>query len=386
MSSLRRQFVHTIRHDILHQRPALRSSNPRHHSTSSEGTAEVSRSRRRGSYRSISQRQLDTGHSEEIGKANRGRAQLGHEDSNSPFAIPQQQPETDDTGGPGTGQVHGLHDDTAASFNGIDFVMPQLVAPENLTNGGEDGSGNFVLAEVAGAIQDGESAARVQNYLAFYSDSVIQANINGYVADIPAIFYVVQSRDLAMIRLWAKYGGDVNATATFAPLVGVPLLAFAAGLGGSPQNDATEIFTTLLSLGARPCSIPRAFFSPYQRDLPVDGPAESEMPELTETRLSWCTEDVRKMLAARLNLRQRYYLNMASTLPGPGVRARQVTAFTDAGSLLGVPFSLIGQTPASQFLIKRLLRLLARPSKEPAVMVFAGPSGHGKTELARKLG
>ncbi|CAN8105255.1 unnamed protein product [Discula destructiva] len=276
-------------------------------------------------------------------------------------------------------------EDAPASFTGLDFILPNLDAPEMFTNG-EPGTGELMLDAIVGAIQDGESTARVHNYLTSYNATVNESKINGHVAGVPAMFYVVQSRDVSMIRLWAKYGGDVNATATFAPLAGVPLLVFAAGLGDSFKNDATEILTTLISLGASPASIPRAFYSPFQRDLPVDGPPETELPELEEQHMSWCVEDARKMLAARLNLRQRYYLNMASMLQGPGIRARQVTALTDSDSLLGIPYFLIGQTPAAQFLIRRLVRLLARPSKVPAIMVFAGPSGHGKTELARKLG
>jgi ATP-dependent Clp protease ATP-binding subunit ClpA len=41
---------------------------------------------------------------------------------------------------------------------------------------------------------------------------------------------------------------------------------------------------------------------------------------------------------------------------------------------------------AAKTLLDKLLSHLTVPSKKPLVLVFAGPSGHGKTELARRLG
>ena len=47
---------------------------------------------------------------------------------------------------------------------------------------------------------------------------------------------------------------------------------------------------------------------------------------------------------------------------------------------------VIGQTTAAKALLATLLAHLTEPGKKPLVLVFAGPSGHGKTELARRLG
>ncbi|KAI3395837.1 hypothetical protein diail_850 [Diaporthe ilicicola] len=266
------------------------------------------------------------------------------------------------------------------------FILPRIPAPDTLTNGGKDGSGEFSLDELAGAIQEGEGCARVRSYLAFYSPETVRSQINANVAGFPAIFYVAETRNVELIRLWCKYGGEVNTTASFGLSEGVPLLAYAIALGGSFRNNTTDLVATLLSLGANPTVLPRAFYFPLARDLAADGPPTHEMPELTLENMSWCTPSARALIASRINYRQRYYLHMASILKSHGTRAKQVTRYKDADNLLGVPYFLIGQTPAGQFLIKRLLRHLAKPSKSPLVMVFAGPSGHGKTELARKLG
>lgn len=267
-----------------------------------------------------------------------------------------------------------------------DFTLPRIPPPKPLTNGGKDGSGEFFLGELVGAIQNGESCARVRNYLAFYSPDTVRAHINAPVAGFPAAFYVAETRNPELIRLWCKYGGIFNTTASSGLSKGVPLLAYAVALGGSFRKDTTDLVATLLSIGANPVVVPKAFYFPLTRDLAAEGPPTQEMPELLQANMSWCTRSVRAMIAARLNFRQRYYMHMASILRTHGPRAKQVTCYKDADNLLGVPYFLIGQTPAGQFLIKRLLRHLAKPSKSPLVMVFAGPSGHGKTELARRLG
>ena len=273
--------------------------------------------------------------------------------------------------------------DDAEEWN---FILPRVPPPKPLTNGGRDGSGEFLLDELVGAIQQGESCDRIRNYLAFYSPDTVRAQINADVAGFPAVFYVVEARNPELIRLWCKYGGDFNATACCGLSQGVPLLAYAVALGGSFRKDTTDLVATLLSVGANPTPLPKAFYFPLSRDLSADGPPTQEMPELTQDNMTWCTPTARALIAARINYRQRYYMHMASILRTHGPRAKQVTWHKDAENLLGIPYFLIGQTPAGQFLIKRLLRHLAKPSKSPLVMVFAGPSGHGKTELARRLG
>lgn len=68
------------------------------------------------------------------------------------------------------------------------------------------------------------------------------------------------------------------------------------------------------------------------------------------------------------------------------VRHRQVAKLKHAEPILGIPYFLIGQTIASDRLLQKLLSHLVIPSNRPLVLAFAGPSGHGKTELARRLG
>lgn len=218
-------------------------------------------------------------------------------------------------------------------FIKCNLVLPQIPAPRNPIN---DGSLEFSLRDVIGAIQNGETCEQVRTYLAFHDAQEVQLHINDDVEGFPAIFYVVETRNPDLVRLWQKYGGDVNKTATWRLFKNVPLLAFAVHVGDSFKKDATLLVATLLSIGADHTSIPKSFFTPYERDLPLDGPDDEELPELAGGRMSWCTPPVRRMLAARLNLQQRYYLNLASCLMEPGLRAKQIAKFKGAESLLAL--------------------------------------------------
>lgn len=70
----------------------------------------------------------------------------------------------------------------------------------------------------------------------------------------------------------------------------------------------------------------------------------------------------------------------------PSIRQKQVAIRRNAEALLGIHYFLIGKTAAASSLMQKLLSYMILPSKRPLVLVFAGPSSHGKTELARKLG
>lgn len=61
-------------------------------------------------------------------------------------------------------------------------------------------------------------------------------------------------------------------------------------------------------------------------------------------------------------------------------KAHNITA------LLQVPYHLIGQTPATTTVLESIIGHIALGSEKPLVLVYAGPSGDGKTELATQMG
>ncbi|RDL35746.1 Uncharacterized protein BP5553_06358 [Venustampulla echinocandica] len=259
-----------------------------------------------------------------------------------------------------------------------DFVLPTIPHPLTLTPGN-----NFDISEIAGAMQYGAPPEMIQNYLGYYDKRTVQKEINEGVQGFPAIFFAVATNNEATIRIWVAHGGDVNSVHGAS---GVPLLAFAILNSETIQEDTTRTLATLLSLGAIPNCIPAAFYTPFCRDLPDDGPEEQELGDIGEVDKKWCTVSARGRLAKMANLTHRYYLERAAKTKKPSIRHRQIALRRNAEALLGIPYFLIGQTVAANILLQKLLSHILIPGKRPLVLVFAGPSGHGKTELARSLG
>jgi len=253
--------------------------------------------------------------------------------------------------------------------------------------GEEDGQGQVDLdmTELAAAVQNGINIQRIQMHLGSYPSVVVKSHINDLVQGFPSVFYAVESNDPAMLRLWAAHGADISATH---PQSGIPLLAYAIILGDVLDgSDTSTMVATLLSLGASPKVVPEPFYQPYTRDLPSDGPCmDDENGSEPKEEWQWCTPVARKRLAQAANLTQRYYLDRATRLKRAGVRHRQIAVRRNAEAILGIQYFLIGQTLASNRLLRKLLSYITLPSKRPLVLAFAGPSGHGKTELARRLG
>ncbi|KAI1358548.1 P-loop containing nucleoside triphosphate hydrolase protein, partial [Xylaria arbuscula] len=100
----------------------------------------------------------------------------------------------------------------------------------------------------------------------------------------------------------------------------------------------------------------------------------------------WCNSSLRRLLSAALGLTQRYLLYRAARLQPPSGRTRALAYRKNSEALLGIDLLIIGQKMATWLLKRTILSHLAMPSSEPLVLLFAGPSGHGKTELARKFG
>ncbi|MCJ1360027.1 MAG: hypothetical protein MMC33_010030 [Icmadophila ericetorum] len=264
-----------------------------------------------------------------------------------------------------------------------DFVLPIIPPPPTLTPGVGEGEEGFSLLNLVGAIQHGASVQMIQSYLGYYDKETVKRNINGIVEGFPAIFFAVASNIEWLVRTWIGYGGDVEAIHEASK---VPLLAFAITNSEIIQADTTLVLATLLSLGASPKVIPSAFYTSYCQDLPDNGPDEESLEDLNDTNKKWATTGTRAALARTINLTQRYYLDRAAKTKKPSIRHRQIALRRNAEALLGIPYLLIGQTTAANRLMQKLLSHMMIPGKKPLVLVFAGPSGHGKTELARHLG
>ena len=193
----------------------------------------------------------------------------------------------------------------------------------------------------------------LSHYRQFHLDDLSRM-LNGHVDGIPAFFYIAETRNHTLVRVWAGFGGDINTT--YGP-ARVPLLAYAIAIGTSFARDTTMVVKTLLSLGASAGVIPRAFFIPLDRDLPEDGPSDDELTDLGDDNKRWAVPSARARITKALNLRftHRSVLYQATFLKRFSGANRQVARLHKAEELLGIHYFLIGQTMASSFLIERLL-------------------------------
>ncbi|KAL6873091.1 P-loop containing nucleoside triphosphate hydrolase protein [Trichoderma novae-zelandiae] len=263
-----------------------------------------------------------------------------------------------------------------------DFTLPRLPLLEIFT---ED---DFSPDSLASAIQHGGTVHRLREYLNNYDSALLKQDINANVMGFPLIFYAVESNDENMVRLFIHFGATASAVYETSQ---VPLLAFAIMCGETLQLDTTNMVSVLLSKGASPYAIPLELFAPYLVDTEkrIDQKGKkpaAEAPAEAKEEAAWCSQATKDRLVKNINLTQRYFLDKSTKLKRPSTRRRQVARIKKCEGLLGIPYFLVGQGVATELLTQRLLTHLMMPTRQPLVLCFAGPSGHGKTELARQLG
>jgi hypothetical protein len=231
----------------------------------------------------------------------------------------------------------------------------------------------FSTRSVIVALQQRVPYHQIEDYFGHHgrtSSNIIRSQINDPVDGFPPIFYATATNDDRVIRIFAKHGASVDS------MFGNPavsLLAFAVIHTKTIQVETTMSVATLLSLGADASTFPKAFYSPFYRDLPETGPEEEELDDLDDPKREWCRNpDLRSKLAETLNLTQRYHLEKSSRLAKPSDRQRQIARRNNCEALFGVPYFMIGQTAATDLLRDNLLHHMLRHQVQPLVLVFAG--------------
>ncbi|KAI8957762.1 P-loop containing nucleoside triphosphate hydrolase protein [Daldinia sp. FL1419] len=262
--------------------------------------------------------------------------------------------------------------------------LPTLPAPDMSMFNVPPDPNTFELRQVLGAIQAGYfNAEHVRKYLSHYDKKSLCYHLNETIDDYPAIFYVISTNDVGIIREWLKHGADPN---TVWGSRKFPSIAFSILNEGQTMLQASRTLATLLRFGADPCAIPKAFYNPFCRDLPEGGPTTEELHDLDDENKKWCISEVRERLSEVLNLTQRYDLYRASKVKPRSGREKEILNRQGAGEVLGLHQTLIAQSIAIRWVQRKLLVYLALQKKKPFILVFAGPSGHGKTELAERFG
>lgn len=240
---------------------------------------------------------------------------------------------------------------------------------------------SFSVDTLAAGIAQGCSRQAIQLYMSSWPKSKLVVGLQQLVKGRhPVIFYAAERNSVECVRLLLEAGVDANVHDVY----GVPLLAFAIMRSKWTVQNQTEVVKILLAFGASPRVIPFDMWTMYMEP-PSAVPDDIDNAELDPAKI-WCGQSYRKILAETLNLSIRYFLNKASQIPETKQRGMQIAKACDYTALLQVPYLLVGQTYACLKVVKTITSHVAMNINEPLVLVFAGPSGHGKTELAKQLG
>lgn len=277
--------------------------------------------------------------------------------------------------------IEGSEDDEASvrSTRGIALsdVGQNLVLPILETTGPprfspqEGAAQPFSISRLTWALQNNLMHRSLLVYFSFYERPQISSAINQEIDNVPAIFYAVATNNDQIVRTWIEYGGNPDAVE---PGSRLPLLAFAIMYSDPIGQDTTAVVTTLLSLGADASVIPKAFYSPFLRDVPPVGPDAQELTDLEDQNKAWCTDVFIAKLARAFNLTQRYFTEKKMSSKKPSIRHKQAAEQHHVTPLFHLPLFLIGQDIAVSVLIENLLSYLLIPSEKPLVLFFAGIS------------
>ncbi|KAI4101519.1 MAG: hypothetical protein LQ339_005016 [Xanthoria mediterranea] len=245
---------------------------------------------------------------------------------------------------------------------------------------------DFDIDALVWAIQNDLSASCVERYLKRWNAPRIKQELSKPVKMLfnnylyPALFFAVERNCPELIRLLCSAGAD---PAQQALPTRMPVLAYCIMSAEYQLSDTTDVLFTLLAMGANPYDLPQDMWCHYIKNPAKVGP---QLPVAEMEKYSWCSHEIRAALCRTFNLLQRYQFKMASLLPGRTAQAKQVAAAFDITPLFEIPFQIIGQRLAARTVQEWVMSHALHHIEMPLVLLFTGPSGHGKTELAKRMG
>jgi len=193
----------------------------------------------------------------------------------------------------------------------------------------------------------------------------------------PVLFYAIATNNTQYLDFFLKYGIDPTRMPQSSKATSIPLLAFAIMNGSDNALDTSEAVARLLCAGVDPKTIPECMWD----ELPVALDALA----VGDSR-SWCTPEVRSRLEASLTVTHCYLLRRAMEVPAANARTVQIAEGNTMAELLEIGHSIVGQQPACMRVLDLVFAHIALKRPEPLLLAFAGPPGHGKTELAERIG
>lgn len=245
------------------------------------------------------------------------------------------------------------------------------------------------MKRIAWAIQNHVDPKCVERYLTGYDASRVKSELQNALAAItvdgagtflPILHFAAEQNSADYVRILCKAGADPSQRARPS---GLPVLAYAVLCAEYNALDTTNTVLALLAMGASPEDVPKDMWQEYLRAPKRDQPTQLSW---RHRQHEWCTPEVREVLCNNLNLMQRYSLYKANGIKRPTPRRKQIAEAYGVMSLFEVPYHIIGQPAATQQVVERITSHLLLKSTRPLVLLLTGTSGHGKTELARRMG
>ncbi|KAF2089331.1 P-loop containing nucleoside triphosphate hydrolase protein [Saccharata proteae CBS 121410] len=238
----------------------------------------------------------------------------------------------------------------------------------------------FIYALAAG-IQRGCSFDACREYIEYFGSSQVHHEVNAlHGKQWHVLHYAIKRNDPKLVRLLLQQNADPNTSHVAGK---VPLLAWAVMISKYTVLNTTEVVKILLEYGADPEAIPSDMWTDYLKEpsavLQKDAGA-------TPKAAQWCNPGYRIILAETFNLSQRYALFRSHSFKQPTERAKQISEAFGIQGILKIPHTIIGQPAAARMVADQIPAEHAFQMNTPLVMAFAGPSGHGKTELAKQMG
>ena len=247
-------------------------------------------------------------------------------------------------------------------------------------------NGIFVFRILVWMVQSEQTPETIKAYLDACDPTVVRRKINnGFNTSrkllIPLLFFAVERGSEKVIRTLVTAGANLACNSW--PYC-IPLLGFTIIHSATDKIDVTNMFNLLLSMGADPNQIPPDMW--MENFMAVPRKNAQLTHGLSSIFARWCVSSLRKVVAEHFNLSQRYACYQASQTRPVSGRTKQAAAFYKSSNLLNVHSELVGQRLATGSLRGQVISHLVLESTKPLVLIFTGPSGHGKTELARSMG
>ena len=222
------------------------------------------------------------------------------------------------------------------------------------------------------------------SYMRSYDPTGITAEISNKLVhdEYPALFFAISRNAPNFVKLILEHSLPGRGPRVRSKTDDIPALGYTVLLASRKLCNTLEVFKILLAHGANPEELPIDMWQHY-----LQRPEESMSPIFVGNPESqWCEKEHRKEIARHLTLSHRYLLWKASIQPIRVAHELYAAEKNSISALNQLPYCLVGQSPATKLVSDHIFHHVITNSKKPLVMMFAGPSGHGKTELAHQLG